>query len=1175
MGRVFTASICLAFAALTPSAEACARHIIVLYDSSGLVLDQPERIRRLNGHLADLLLEGSRSMQLAAGDTLDGNALSASALDEPLFRSGDCLSLYTFGMEQAVLTQRLPLERAALQFWPAFARSLIHPAVPGSLRPASVEDARAYLQRNLPRPETARRYYFTLSLYSLPALLASLRADVFAARTLVVYAGGVYAAPDGMGTLDPTVLRLHAARWADVPAEARQSLADHFAIDYQLFRMRVGGDEGLKLQVLEVRPAERPRLAFVGGTAALSERTLGQFELSLPVLRWEATPDRAPYFEVLSSGLVLRGRTNRTIELPARIPWKRALPHLESGQRLEFTSSAVADLGREISVRSRLRVHYRAPGPYGLWLPLLIETPEITCAVAMLPTPPNWPLRAFLALLAAVGIGYVWYGCLRRPGVEALGVEKQPRHMAADMVGSSEPFSVDDARNEYARVLWVDGGANQSGWSLRNNKARANIRTLWLRGHLMPGECDPELGAARLRLVIDGRPGDYQPEEPFEIELKSLERVSLSVWISLGDEQGRVPEPRFPQVWRGRFQIRLEDCRGHLLPIDGGFQIEENPGPLWVAVDPGTCGSCVALGSGPDGVELVPLQPNAGGEARVIMQSFVYICQDSAQAQRERALTIDKNSHTLRFLCGESAAPYAGEIERCFHSPKRLIGYEEKRAVLFDGRPVPVQGQDAVSMIVRFLLDRAQAVNSTPAPGRKINKLVVAVPNMFTPAKIQEMKTACLGGPIRRVEHIYEAEATLMYYLAKAGELLGAEGLERRADSRRGDGEYVLSFDFGGASLNLTYARIRQAEAEGRIQVHVLHRLGYALGGNSLDWAVGNILWEVARRAAQNLPSPLEDPRRAKFNSIADRQAWIEKRARFRARCEEVKIECSKRWEHQRGVRWDALTGTDWAGAVRSQEDWFSADQIVEHSRMQEIYRIISEAIEGLKDLCRSRDKWHGVDTLIYSGRSVQVPLVKETARATVAEPGDGAARLQELDLGEDRKTCVARGAAFWCSQREVIELSRTETFAHYGVARLDGVFERHFVSLIRAGEAFSEGLCTGSISNQRFQFNGGELRLYQVMGPDPQKTIASRDRKHSHSVLCEMSIEEIKRSPIKELRLSVREDDTFSVEVLCGGTRQKHTGGLKIRDLLEDQDDSARWLVVPPGTSAATGAAR
>jgi hypothetical protein len=1165
--------------------QGCADHIVVLYDFTGPVLDQADRVARANRYLSSLLFENVALAPATTDDVVDRNDLAQHGYGRGLFHAGDCLSMFTFGLEDAALKEALPREQSPQRFWYHFARYLVHPSTPPLEAGADAARARRYVEGRLPGAGTPRQYSLALPRYALPALL-SLMPDAGGQRTLIVWVSGLYLATDEGGTLDQAVAALYVPNGTAVLARAQQDARDYFQINPDLLRIRVGGYQGIRLQVLEVAPPERPSLSFAGGQPDLREVARGAWELSVPPLRWLAPARTAELFSPVSGTAVLQSDEGGRHEPPVPVPERPGSRYAGAAARISLGPGEPGVPGPNPRLSVVWRVDYRPPGSLGLRLPLAVATPALQCAVTTYPRHINLGLVLATAAALTAVVLFILACTVIPPGKEALKVTAEPRKMPPDMEGLTDPTVVVD-RYEYARLLWVSRGASETAWRLRNVHARFNRRALVVAGRFSPGEADPDLSAARYTLAIvdeSGKRTELGPGEEFRLELKPRgPGARVAVWIHLGDEQQHVPEPVYPNKLRCRFDLILRDRRGDEFHLLGGFQIEENPGPMWVAVDPGTSGSCVTLSAGPEAVTMVGLQPNLAGEARVVMSSFVYVCCDSHQARQEHAMEHPRAGHgPLAFLCGERALSYLGKADRCFHSPKRLIGYDERRQVSYDGVPTEIRGRDAVSMIVRFLLEAAKSANeklsAPPAPLRKINKLVVAVPNMFTPLKVKEMKDACRVGPIRRVEHIYEAEATLMYYLWKTGERLTPEELQSREARRKADGEYVLSFDFGGSSLNLTYARVRQRgeHEEKPIQVHVFQRLGYALGGDTLDWEIGEILWDQAKMSPvlAELPSLLADPRAVRFLRPELREPWCNLRAQYRLLCERVKIRCSEDWAEHRERPWNPFYEAPWHVTL-DEGDQITPEKIVRHERMQRIFRIIREAVAEMKAFCDKRKEWRGVDTLLFSGRSVQFPEVMSEAASELlrGEPG-GEGRLVRVDLGAQRKTCVSQGAAYWSAMQAVIELSRGGTYAHYGVVRWTSPNAREFVELIPAGKEFAaDHTCSKTLSNQFFRFNGGQIRFYQVMSSDPRAAILSGDRRYAYGMLCEMFDPQSANNPVSELKLTLTENDTFSAGMTCAGSHQEQHGEVRIGDVLADQDESARWLVAPGGGPAAAGA--
>lgn len=813
---------------------------------------------------------------------------------------------------------------------------------------------------------------------------------------------------------------------------------------------------------------------------------------------------------------------------------------------------------RRVGTKMPWPLLYSVPDFYRFRLSLLLETQEIGPAVQHLtPGAPFWQPLAWILGLMVVVIG-VWFFLFRNARWDAsLEPEWFP---LPDVEGRNERRVLRADRN-YWRLTWKEGLRAAAKIAIHNTSDHFNYNPLVVRVRLDSIHKDPGLEAARLWLEVVRENTKYGPgQEVLLGPLKAGQLIHFFLWVDLAD----VPEPQPGPGRRMDFRMAFTDKKEGLLTINDGIVVEENPGTSWLGIDPGTTGSCIASGYDPETLELIPVKGDVGPEKSHIVRSFIYICRDSEEARREQALPYEGG---IQFLCGSKAEPYEQEhSERCFYSPKRLIGYNEKRHLLYDGRPVELRGKDAVSMLVTNLVGCAETHLKRRKPGLKPpNKIVVAVPNMFTPAKIEEMKECCRVQSIRQVEHIYEAEATLMYYLWKTAELTGDRSPSIR-DLRKRKGEHVLILDFGGASINLAYASVREkGERERKTRVQVLQRIGYALGGDRIDWQIGKILWDRVRESSSMAgiaAGLLDDPRKLALGTQRDQ--WIKMRSDYRDLCEKTKIRASEMWTVHPSIRWDVLaTATNW----RDVKLELSCEELIERPEIKFIYNILLDAFIDLYELSLSQGEWHGVDTILYSGRSVQFPHVREQATQVVLRL-PSCEQVAEVDLKEAAKTCVALGAAFWGMQQSNIELIRTRSFAHYGVLRFQSLEERskEFIPLIRRGQNFSDnGTCSGRVENESFPYNAGKLRFYQVMGSILERALTGNDEHHKMSILCEMDLLSSRQHPVTELEIEISQQDMFRAYARCAGEIVSASGRFTIHDLMDDQDESAFWLLFPP----------
>lgn len=118
----------------------------------------------------------------------------------------------------------------------------------------------------------------------------------------------------------------------------------------------------------------------------------------------------------------------------------------------------------------------------------------------------------------------------------------------------------------------------------------------------------------------------------------------------------------------------------------------------------------------------------------------------------------------------------------------------------------------------------------------QINKLVVTVPNTYTPKNIQDVKNIIRETiPTVYPEHlcfISESDAVACYYIDK--KLLND-----------GEKETVLIYDMGAGTLDLTL--LERNRQEGRENVNIIKKIGINIAGNYLDYTILLILADLLR----------------------------------------------------------------------------------------------------------------------------------------------------------------------------------------------------------------------------------------------------------------------------------------------------------------------------------------
>jgi molecular chaperone DnaK (HSP70) len=525
--------------------------------------------------------------------------------------------------------------------------------------------------------------------------------------------------------------------------------------------------------------------------------------------------------------------------------------------------------------------------------------------------------------------------------------------------------------------------------------------------------------------------------------------------------------------------------------------------------------------------------------------------------------------------------------QRVFRSAKRLIGAKNSKHLEYtynvvDGSDytllVPISGRDATAMLAQFLYRKAEPhfrERWRQAEPLKLNKAVVAVPNNFTPAKIEQMKQACRCAGISHVEHIYEAEAVLLFYLWKQNSLLEKQDDSKLKESKlkeiRRAGEYVLVVDFGGGSVNFTYARIRTVGANGdtaaKTQVTVLQRIGFGFGGDHIDYLLSEILWDGIKH----------NPEYENCDPFGTSDANGQVRKTRKELVTAARGLKSTLIEYESQDKRDMVIPltvfeVEWK-PQQNQADEKQPPKLTFRfieQRLQTVKKTLEEGIDDLLKLCEKNADWGGLHTIIFSGRSSRFPGVRDAVREKLKEekPTETMS-LVEIDLGLQAKTCVARGAAYYGLQKDLIELQRFVAFAHYGVRvqekpQFNAV---RFESVIAPGFRFQNGWCVGQKKNIHVPYQN-TLALYQVMAAEPAKVI--QDPKLYFARLSKLGEVNVSNQvPIDLIQFKLRGDtdegvseDKFEAVIQQSVGIQSVKGNFETDDIRTEHDESVRWLL-------------
>jgi len=143
---------------------------------------------------------------------------------------------------------------------------------------------------------------------------------------------------------------------------------------------------------------------------------------------------------------------------------------------------------------------------------------------------------------------------------------------------------------------------------------------------------------------------------------------------------------------------------------------------------------------------------------------------------------------------------------------------------------------------------------------RIVNKLVLTIPNTYTPLNIRSVKDLARDSmPSIYPEHLHtisESDAVACYYVSHQSEFLDSIKDDKKKE-QLDKKESVLVFDMGAGTLDLTwFVKETKRNSQGRIEhvdVRIKGKLGVSKAGNYIDYELADILRELyIEKSAQN-----------------------------------------------------------------------------------------------------------------------------------------------------------------------------------------------------------------------------------------------------------------------------------------------------------------------------------
>ncbi len=595
------------------------------------------------------------------------------------------------------------------------------------------------------------------------------------------------------------------------------------------------------------------------------------------------------------------------------------------------------------------------------------------------------------------------------------------------------------------------------------------------------------------------------PDNIFDVELpvriEKSRKFEFSITFLL--DQNEVSNGYFDIPRRAKLEYRVK-CRcknlfGKIIESEETsgileFFIHKKLGDVWIGLDPGTSGSCVCIGGTGGSIT----NPNIIQLGNGIIDSRIII-----------PCTITPKSNISDYIPGEDYQYGAEAMQywiaslkngnRGFMSIKKLLGYNKENPIMVataEGE-IGFSGLDIAHLLIKGIQKEASLGIEQLAEEQKRllfehgktspDRVVVAIPNNYTMPKILDMVDSIkLLNLYKEVRYIYEPEAVLFNYFMKEYFNIVNKGSEN-----------VLVFDMGGATINVSLYNIKvQKNGDEEIcVVKTIGKVGYAVGGDNIDFALIETLLDLClksnglslsceqisefeQRHKDDLLSPIFPFKlaliKASNNEYSGPFLTV---GNFLQAVNEITSPLQNEF-NLKPVEEETLKI---ALGFYYDQSWFdylpSLIKCLTQSNAMYDY-VLSRVRESIIDIKEYMDS-EIVDRIIFSGRSVRFPGIKETVKTELGINEE----WRGLE-GDDVKTAVAKGCCWYGMFSKLIKLDNELITSSYGYTMTtDGI--TMFKPVIKSKSKFGRDgkYCGKSIVSSNFLHDGGVIQFYQIMG--------------------------------------------------------------------------------------------
>lgn len=591
----------------------------------------------------------------------------------------------------------------------------------------------------------------------------------------------------------------------------------------------------------------------------------------------------------------------------------------------------------------------------------------------------------------------------------------------------------------------------------------------------------------------------------------------------------------------------------------------EDLGRAWIGFDPGTSGSCMAVGN-PNGalnnpnISMVTVK-NGGNTTDIIPSKLIF----------------DKNlkGKTAMSLIPGTDYQYGIEAERNwiaarnmprFQSIKKLLGYkkseDDKIEIPTSGDPLRLSGVDMAHLLVKGLFsdlnyylhklsasEKQRILGDSNIPQRA----VVAIPNNYTLPKIQDMVESIKRiGVFKEVRYIYEAEGILFNYLRKT--------FKEKHPSE----ENIMVYDMGGATINLTVFRIKYVSRNNSTyyEISTLGRIGYAVGGDNIDVALMEHIFAM-KTSDENKRHTYQKQHKTE---ILNAMLRLKKNLIYASRTQKNK---NTRTVSELDVIYDKGSFEKFANKVLGElgniqqfndEDTDFPDNIfnefIESEEMEKF--VCSRVNDAVEEIMKYPEvaSLKKIDKLIFAGRSTMFPKIQETAIYALTEKTStkNIKILENLLDDFEIKTSVAYGACWYGIYNGLVTLDNSRLSSAYGFKQTTGNDSKLNI-MLNQNSVFGDDNTVKASENvvSNFDGDGQTIAFYQVMGSGVGDDLLAEKNRYKVNYLTSIPVSTTTNSI--SIEVGRNNTATCSVKFDTGITVSKSDVDIETRDIAEEND--------------------